>query len=152
MRKSHLVSVISILIILTFILSSCAPAATSAPAATTAPTAVPSSADAVAPAGTFPIVKDKITLTVLLVQTNGVSDYVDNEFTKWLEEKTNIHLEFDIAPMAQSGNREKLNLVLASGKLPDIIMNFGIPLDQQQTLADQGLIIPMDPLIAKVWR
>jgi len=125
-----------------------------------APTAVPGTAvpkagettsaeGPVTPAGQFPIVKDKITLTVLLVQTNGVSDYVDNEFTKWLEEKTNIHLEFDIAPMAQAENRQKLNLVLASGKLPDIIMGFAIPLDEQQVLADQGLIIPVDDLIAK---
>ena len=181
MKKNHLYPMISILVILTFILTACTPAATKTPAtlptlelaattaptaeqkpaattaptaeqkptATTAPTKAPVAAAAVAPAGTFPIVKDKITLTVLLVQTNGVSDYVDNEFTKWLEEKTNIHLEFDIAPMAQAENRQKLNLVLASGKLPDIIMNFGIPLDQQQTLADQGLIIPMDDLIAK---
>ena len=36
------------------------------------------------------------------------------------------------------------DLVLASGELPDIIMNLGIPLDQQQTMADQGLIIPME--------
>jgi putative aldouronate transport system substrate-binding protein len=104
---------------------------------------------AVSPAGTFPIVKDKVTLTFLLASTNGVSDYVNNEFTKWLEDKTNIHLEFDIAPTARAERLQKLNLVLASGKLPDIIMNFGIPLDQQQTLADQGLIIPLDDLIAK---
>ncbi len=84
-----------------------------------------------------------------MVQTTGVDDYVDNEFTKWLEEKTNIHLEFDIAPMAHEENRQKLNLVLASGQLPDIIMNFGIPLDEQQTMADQGLIIPLDDLIEK---
>jgi putative aldouronate transport system substrate-binding protein len=118
--------------------------------ATAAPTTkAPEAAAAVAPAGTFPIVKDKITLTVMVVQTNGVESYVNNEFTKWLEEKTNIHLEFDIAPTATAENRQKLNLTVASGKLPDIIMNFGLPLDYQQTLADQKLIIPMDDLIAK---
>lgn len=157
MRKNHLNILLSMIVILTFVLSACTPAATATqapaeekPAATTAPTKAPeTAAAAVAPAGQFPIVKDKITLKVLLVQTTGVSDYVDNEFTKWLEEKTNIHLEFDIAPMAQAENRQKLNLVLASNQLPDIIMNFGIPLDQQQTMADQGLIIPVDDLIAK---
>ncbi|MCE5259323.1 MAG: extracellular solute-binding protein [Chloroflexi bacterium] len=160
MRRQRPYTIVCILISLAFILSACAPAATAVPAggekpaatsaATSAATAAPAtSAAAVNPAGQFPIVNDKITLTVLLVQTNGVSDYVDNEFTKWLEEKTNIHLEFDIAPMAQAENRQKLNLVLASGKLPDIIMNFSIPLDQQQTLADQGLIVPVDDLIEK---
>ena len=129
-------------------LAACAPTAVPGTAVPKAGETTPAEGP-VTPAGQFPIVKDKTTLTVLLVQTNGVSDYVDNEFTKWLEEKTNIHLEFDIAPMAQAENRQKLNLVLASQKLPDIIMNFGIPLDQQQTLADQGLIIPVDDLIAK---
>jgi putative aldouronate transport system substrate-binding protein len=178
MKKNNLARLFSIMMVLVLVLSACAPAttptaaveekpaatsapveekpaATSAPVEEAKPTATTAAAveqpaaGAVAPAGQFPVVKDKITLTVLLVQTTGVSDYVDNEFTKWLEEKTNIHLEFDIAPMDQAGNREKLNLVLASGKLPDIIMNFGIPLDQQQTLADQKLIIPVDDLIAK---
>jgi len=143
--------------IFTFVLSACTPAATQAPAAEPTKAAAeptkapekPAETGAVTPAGEFPIVKEKITLKVLLVQTTGVSDYVDNEFTKWLEEKTNIHLEFDIAPMAQAENRQKLNLVLASGELPDIIMNFGIPLDQQQTMADQGLIVPLDDLIEK---
>jgi putative aldouronate transport system substrate-binding protein len=151
MRKNHLSALLSILLILTFVLSACAP--TAAPQTAKEPGATPAgeqvTAGAVSPAGEFPIVQEPITLKVLLVQTTGVSDYVDNEFTKWLEEKTNIKLEFDIAPMAQSENRQKLNLVLAGGQLPDIIMNFGIPLDQQQTMADQGLIIPLDDLIEK---
>ena len=124
------------------------------PTATTAPTEAPAAAEAtatsapaaaegpVSPAGEFPIVEEPITLKILLVQTTGVSDYEVNEFTQWVEEKTNIKLDFDVAPMAQSENRQKLNLVLASGQLPDIIMNFGIPLNQQQTMADQGLILP----------
>lgn len=168
MKKNHLTAFISILVIFTFILSACAPAApqvtkapaTSAPAAEkpaeAQPTAAvekpaeqPADTAPVTPAGEFPIVKEKITLKVLLSQTNGVSDYVDNEYTKWLEEKTNIHLEFDIAPMNADEFKQKLNLVLASGQLPDVIINFGIPLDQQQVLADQGLIIPVDDLIAK---
>lgn len=159
MRKNILFSMISILITIMFVLSACAPAATTQPPAetkeevvpTTAPTTAPpaTSADLVNPAGQFPIVKEKITLKILLVQTTGVSDYEDNEFTKWLEEKTNIDLQFDVAPMDRAGYREKLSLVLASGSLPDIIMNFGLPLDEQQTLADQGLIIPMDDLIEK---
>jgi len=175
MRKNQLSVVLSLLVIFTFILTACGPAATTA-APTTAPVATqeqpkpteapaqeqptvapteaaatqPAAAEgAVTPAGEFPIVKDKLTLKVLMVQTTGVHDYVDNEFTKWLEDKTNIHLEFDIAPIAKQEYTQKLNLVLASGELPDIIMNFSIPLDQQQTLADQGLIIPLDDLIEK---
>ena len=157
MKKNFVYAMFSLLIITVFVLTACSPAATkqptSQPQQESEPTSAPTTAPAeptgikVNPAGQFPIVDEKITLKVLLVQTTGVSDYADNEFTKWLEEKTNIHLEFDVAPMDQAGNREKLNLVLASGSLPDIIMNFGLPLNEQQTLADQGLIIPVDDLI-----
>ncbi len=162
MRKYHLNILFSILLILTIVLTACSPAAapTAAvqesakpePTATTAPTEAPAqpeapAAGAVNPAGEFPIVDEPITLKIMLVQTTGVSDYETNAFTQWLEEKTNINLDFDIAPMAQSENRQKLNLVLASGQRPDSIMNFGIPLDMQQTLADQGLIMPLDDLI-----
>jgi putative aldouronate transport system substrate-binding protein len=173
MRKNHLSALLSILLVFTFIMTACTPAAatqapaaaeptkaeaqpaaTEAPAEVAAPTEAPTAAEAAAagavtPAGEFPIVKEPITLKILLVQTTGVSDFVDNEFTKWLQDKTNIKLEFDIAPMAKEEYEQKLNLVLASGELPDIIMNFNIPLDQQQTLADQGLIIPLDDLIEK---
>lgn len=151
MRKNHLNAVLSILIIFVFVLSACTPAATptAAPqqAATEPPAPPPAAKDKVSPAGQFPIVEEPITLKILLVQTTGVSDYEVNAFTQWVEEKTNIKLDFDVAPMAQSENRQKLNLVLASGQLPDIIMNFGIPLNEQQTMADQGLILPLNDLI-----
>ncbi len=149
MRKNHLNALFSILLVFAFVLTACTPAATPTTAPKSEDAAPAEAVGAVSPAGEFPIVKEPITLTILLVQTTGVSDYETNAFTQWLEEKTNIQLNFDVAPMAQSENRQKLNLVLASGKLPDIIMNFGIPLDQQQTMADQGLIIPLDDLIEK---
>jgi putative aldouronate transport system substrate-binding protein len=155
MKMNRLSTLISVLVILVLVLSACAPA-TQAPssgqtgdqgAATQAPAAQAGGEVKVNPAGEFPIVDEQIKLRVLLRQTNGVSDYEVNEFTQWLEEQTNIDLEFDIAPMGADESRQKLNLVLASGQLPDVIINFGIPLDQQQVLADQGLIIPVDDLI-----
>jgi putative aldouronate transport system substrate-binding protein len=148
MKKNYLNVVISILIIFVFVLSACTPAA--APQAGEQKPAggkAGASSVAVSPAGQFPIVEEPITLKILLVQTTGVSNYEVNEFTQWVEQKTNINIDFDVAPMAQSENRQKLNLVLAGGQLPDIIMNFGIPLNEQQTMADQGLILPLDDLI-----
>jgi putative aldouronate transport system substrate-binding protein len=161
MNKNRLTSLLSILVIVAFVLSACAPAQPAAQPANGAekpaaeqpaaeqPAQPASTGVTVSPAGEFPIVNEKITLRVLLRATNGVSDYEVNEFTQWLEEKTNIDLVFDVAPMSQEESRQKLNLVLASGQLPDVIINFGIPLDQQQVLADQGLIIPLDDMIEK---
>lgn len=95
--------------------------------------------------GTFPIVRDKVTLKVLLLPAANVEDYKTNEFTKWLEEKTNVHIEWEIAPI--SGAAEKLNLVLASGDYPDVIMNFNIAPTQQLIYGQQGVFLPLNGLI-----
>jgi putative aldouronate transport system substrate-binding protein len=107
-----------------------------------APTAAPVSA-----AGQFPIVTKPITLKILLAATQGVSDYQNNEFTKWLQDKTGIKLEIDVASVNADEAKQKLNLVLASGNLPDMIIGFNVLPDQQEVLAKQGVIIPLDSYI-----
>src|SRR5690554_4867848 len=67
----------------------------------------------ITPAGTFPIVKEPVTLKVMVINHGTVEDFVTNEFTKMLEEKTNVHIEWEEVPAAQSV--EKLNITLASG-------------------------------------
>lgn len=63
--------------------------------------------------------------------------------------QTGLDLTFDVAPNNTEEAQQKLNLVLAGGQLPDVIINMPISLADQQTLADQGLIIPLDDLIAE---
>lgn len=107
----------------------------------------PDNASNLTPAGTFPIVNEKVTLKVLVNGVTTVEDYRTNEFTKWLEETTNVRIEWDIAPA--SGAAEKLNLVLASGDYPDMIMNFAISPTQQLIYGQQGVFIPLNELIEK---
>jgi putative aldouronate transport system substrate-binding protein len=128
------------LVLLTMFLTACAPAA---------PAAVQPATDVtVAPGGEFPIVDQKITLTVLIWPDPNVADYVDNEFTKWLEEKTNIHLDITLAPQDQTEADQKLNAIFASGDLPDIIIGWrNMTLDRQLALAEQGLIVPINEYI-----
>ncbi|MGG1553983.1 ABC transporter substrate-binding protein [Paenibacillus ferrarius] len=97
--------------------------------------------------GTFPIVKDKVTLKVLAAVRPGVEDYRTNAFTKWLEEKTNVHLEWETVP--ESNMREKLNLTLASGSYPDIFLNMGITDAQLEIYGNQGVFLPLEELIEK---
>ncbi|MFX5839571.1 hypothetical protein ABTE60_19890, partial [Acinetobacter baumannii] len=40
--------------------------------------------------GTYPIVNDKLTMSVFTRQDTKVEDYNTNEFTKFIEDKTNI--------------------------------------------------------------
>ena len=97
----------------------------------------------VAPGGEFPIVNQKITLTVLIMPESNITDYINNEFTKWLEEKTNIHLDITLAPQDQTEADQKLNAIFASGDLPDIIIGWGnMTLDRQLALARAGVDRP----------
>ncbi|WJH35381.1 ABC transporter substrate-binding protein [Paenibacillus sp. CC-CFT747] len=104
-------------------------------------------ASAVNPAGQFPITNEKTTLKVLIKGASTVEDFSTNEFTKWLEEKTNIHLEFEVAP--EKTATEKLNLVLSGGDYPDVIMGFGVSPSQMMIYGSQGVFLPLNDLIEK---
>lgn len=74
--------------------------------------------------GELPIVNEKIELSALVVQLPyKLTDVKTNEFTIELEDMTNVHLNMTVVP--QDSYQEKLNLLLASGDYPDIIMSGG---------------------------
>ncbi len=75
--------------------------------------------------GKLPLLKDKVTLSVGMVQNAMVQDYDTNEFTKWIEETVNVDLKFDLYPSKDA--QTKVRVMISSGsKLPDIFtgMNF----------------------------
>lgn len=102
---------------------------------------------AVTEAGQLPITNEKTTIKVLVKGSPFVEDFSKNEFTKFLEEKTNIHIEWDVAP--EKSATEKLNLVLGSGDLPDVIMGFGVSPTQQLIYGSQGDFLDLTPYIEK---
>ncbi len=103
-------------------------------------------ADSVTGPGELPITKEKTTIKIMTHANSLVEDFATNAFTKYLEEKTNIHIEWDILP--EKSASEKLNLVLASGEdLPDVIMTMGISPAQQMIFGSQGLFRPLNDLI-----
>jgi putative aldouronate transport system substrate-binding protein len=95
--------------------------------------------------GQFPIVEEKVTLTVLIGGNPAVEDFNTNSFTKWYEEKTNVHAEFEVLPV--KGGDEKLNLILSSGDYPDIIMSAGLSASQIMSFGSEGMFIPLNDLI-----
>ncbi|NLM10828.1 MAG: extracellular solute-binding protein [Clostridiaceae bacterium] len=98
------------------------------------------------PVGTYPIVKERIKLTIL-APADGEYDRNENLFTKELEEKMNIDIEFTVA---QPGAfKEKMNLMFASGDLTDIVATGAGGTDRmdkatEALLGSQGLIIPLN--------
>ena len=95
--------------------------------------------------GEFPIVEEPITLNILMLGHAIVEDFSTNTFTQWYSERTGINLNFDIAPPNEW--QEVLNLTIASGDLPDIIVGFNVDPSTLALFGPQGLFLPLSGLI-----
>ncbi|MDQ6422732.1 ABC transporter substrate-binding protein [Paenibacillus sp. LHD-117] len=95
--------------------------------------------------GTYPIVNEKVTLKVMVRGNPLVEDFNTNEFTKWYEEKTNVHIEWEVVP--EQSMQEKLNLVLAGGDYPDVILGLNVTPAQQMIYGSEGAFLPLNELI-----
>ena len=95
--------------------------------------------------GEFPIVDEPITLNILMRGHAIVEDFNTNTFTDWYSARTGINLNFDIAPPNE--DREVLNLTIASGDLPDVIVGFLVDPSALALYGPQGLFLPLSGLI-----
>ncbi len=98
--------------------------------------------------GTFPIVDEKVTLTFFAPKSNQIEDLETNEFTKYYEKKTNVHIDWELAP--QNAINEKKQLSLASGDYPDVFFGTGMSPDEQLRYGvNDGVFIVLNDLIKK---
>lgn len=89
----------------------------------------------------FPL-KEKVTLTAFVNEGRG--DYRENYFTYWLEEKTNVHLDF-VYDVAGDEAKTKLNLLMTDpDSLPDIFISTGWSKSEVLSYGKQGLILALD--------
>lgn len=96
--------------------------------------------------GTFPIVEEPVTLSVMTPASTYVEDYSTNEYTKYYEEKTNVKIDWQVV----SGEiAQKLNVTVASGNYPDVFLNCTIKKPAQAQYGKDGIIIPLNELIEK---
>lgn len=166
MNRKKIISIIALLLIPALLYMGCsggetqseAPASESSAASTSSAAEAPES-DSGAPAadggglsapGEYPITQETSNLKVLMQNTAQVEDFATNEFTKWYEEKTNVHAEFELLPVVDGTT--KLNLILSSGDYPDIVMNAAggnNPMTPSQVMAyaTQGIFIPLGDLV-----
>ena len=101
--------------------------------------------DIVTAPGELPIVTEPITLKVLIAQTSRISDYVDNDFTRWVQEQTGINLDIEVVPSADA--QAKLNVTLASGELPDVLIGMPFTAASLAQTGSDGLLLPLNNLI-----
>ena len=100
------------------------------------------------PPGTFPIVEEKIELSYMIQSSPNVSDYDDNLLTQLLEERTNVKINLRLTPSKDYSN--KMNLMFASkSELPDMVQLGRIDLSAQLMWGEQGVLMPLNDLIAE---
>lgn len=102
------------------------------------------------PQVTLPLTAEKKTLKVTVASSASVEDFSTNEFTAWLEERTNVHVEWEIVPAADDAERNTaLNVRVAGGDYGDVIMNFSPQPTVLQLYGQQGVFQPLNDLIDK---
>ena len=97
--------------------------------------------------GEYPIVSEKVTYTVTAPQTNYILDLQTNAYTQWLEEKTNVHIDYETVP--EAALTEKVNLSLASSEIPDAYLSCNLDSASQVKYGKEGVFINLAPLIEK---
>lgn len=92
----------------------------------------------------LPIVEDLVTYE-MAAKTRHNKNFADLQFFQELEEKTNVHIEWNMS--SEDGWKEKKGLLFA-GQLPDAFYGQGILSDVDVIkYSSQGLLIPLDDLI-----
>ena len=100
----------------------------------------------VTPPGEYPIVREPVTLEVMIVDPG--TDYEDNRFTRWLEERTGVVPEF--VPVPRRDSMQKLNIVVASGDLPEVLVGWRLQAAQIAELGSLGVLVPLNDYIDDV--
>ncbi|MFD3272081.1 ABC transporter substrate-binding protein [Paenibacillus dendritiformis] len=99
------------------------------------------------PVGEFPIAKEPMTLKMFAPQSASIENLETNEFTKFLEEKTNIQIKWDVVP--EGALEEKKQLMMASGDYPEVILAGSFSKADQMKYGQQAVFIPLNDLIEK---
>ena len=102
----------------------------------------------VTPAGQFPIVEEKMTMSAFSASWGNAPGAQDNAFVRYVEEQTNIRLEVDVALRGADADQKK-SLLLASGDYPEIFINGLFTKAEQKIYGDMGVFLPLNDLIAE---
>lgn len=98
-------------------------------------------------AGTYPIVPEgeELTLSCFTILQPNVEDFATNDFTKYLEDLTGVHIEW----ITSNANdyKEKLNMMLSSGDYPDILL--GVAPELSKFGVQEQIIIPIDEYLTE---
>ncbi|MDC7242235.1 MAG: extracellular solute-binding protein, partial [Spirochaetales bacterium] len=96
----------------------------------------------------LPILEEPVEFEMMGILMNNTRQgrYDQTEMMKWLEEQTNVKINWTMVP--QASWQEKKNLVVASMDLPDAFhAQKSLSADEIQKFGADGVLIPLDDLI-----
>ena len=88
--------------------------------------------------GTYPISEEPLEFTMFRTNMPNVEDFQTNDFTKYMEDLTNIKFTFEAA--ARDDRAEKLNMEFNTNTYPDVIMHYAP--DAAKWGVEEGILIP----------
>lgn len=96
----------------------------------------------------YPIVNEPITVKIMGIDfSDPRRKWIDNKFFKRMEELTNIRFEYTQLPVESWG--EKKSVYFAGGDYGDVFFKLPIGQDEETSLAEQGIIIPLEGYLEK---
>ena len=69
-----------------------------------------------------PLTTEKVTFKIVVKQDVTIGDWKTNAFTKWLEQKTGIHIEWSQVGGTDDDVMTKVNAMIAAGDIPDAFL------------------------------
>ncbi|WP_181014110.1 ABC transporter substrate-binding protein [Paenibacillus xylanivorans] len=107
----------------------------------------PEASDVFTPVGEYPIVNTPMTIKMFAPQYAVIENMETNTFTKYLQDKTNIQIKWDLVPEKSLNDRKQL--MLASGDYPEVILHGSLTKEEQMKYGKEGVFIPLNDLIDK---
>jgi putative aldouronate transport system substrate-binding protein len=99
----------------------------------------------------YPITEQKTSLRIGMPYYPYVTDYENNDLTKYMEALTGIHIVWEMLPEVGTPQvQEKVSLMLSAGdQLPDVFMGAGFTSADLITYGSAKLFIPLQDFIEK---
>ena len=95
----------------------------------------------------YPIAKEKVTLKVMCVDYTGGADFSKMPFTRFVEQKFNVKLEFTTINVEDQ--QSKITLAYSSGTMPDMFWGTALSGEKHDQYAKEGLVLAIDKYLDK---
>ena len=95
--------------------------------------------------GQLPVVDEVVEYTICAPDTTYIGDLNENTLTPWIQEKTNIKINFEEIPDTEWDT--KVNLLIASDELPDAFIYGGFSAAELADYGSQGVFLALNDII-----